>query len=228
VIVLALDTATSATVAAVSAGDGPVSEARDDPPPGSRPGHAGRVLELAEQALAGAGVGWDRLDRLAVGVGPGGFTGLRIGVATGRALAQALDVPLVAVSSLRALALAAREAAGGRAIFALVDARRGEVFAAAWNGGGEPILAPGAYGPEVLTAALTGASGLPLAVGDGALRFAAELRAAGAELPSDGSPLHRIGGAALCELGRAGQIVAREELLPDYLREPDAKPPRLP
>ena len=59
-----------------------VFEVRDDPAPGARPAHAGRLLAAAEEALAAAGVAWEQVDRLAVGVGPGSFTGLRIGIAT--------------------------------------------------------------------------------------------------------------------------------------------------
>lgn len=224
-ILLAFDTATPDTVAAVLA-DARVFEARDEPAPGTRPQHAARLLALAEDALAQAQVGWAELDRIAVGVGPGGFTGLRIGVATGRALAQGHSLPVVAVSSLRALALGALDAAGSAPVLAAIDARRGEVFAAVWAPSGELELAPAAYPPETLVAALEAGPAPPLAVGDGAIRFRAELAAAGAVVPCEGSELHRIGGVALCELGRLGDPVPREHLLPDYLREPDAKPPR--
>ena len=101
-IVLGLDTATPATVAGVLLADGTVVEVRDDPEPAARPAHAARLLAAAEEALAAAGVGWGELDRLAVGVGPGSFTGLRIGIATARALAQGRELPIVGVSSLEA------------------------------------------------------------------------------------------------------------------------------
>src|SRR5687767_13666349 len=104
VIVLALDTASPSTVTGVLLADGSVVEARDDPAEGSRGEHASRLLVLVEQALAQGGVGWGDVDRIAVGVGPGGFTGLRIGIATARALAQARGLPLVPVGSLAALA----------------------------------------------------------------------------------------------------------------------------
>jgi tRNA threonylcarbamoyladenosine biosynthesis protein TsaB len=226
VIVLALDTATAATVAAVQVGEGPAVEARDDPAPGSRPNHAARLLALAEQALGAAGVGWQDLDRVAVGVGPGSFTGLRIGVSTARALAQSHAIPLVAVSTLRALALAATPERDPRPVLAVIDARRGEAFAAAWSGGGEPLLPPSAYPPEALARRAAGLSAALLAVGDGAIRFRPELESAGLSVPADDSALHRVQGASLCRLGVAGEPVDREALLPDYLREPDAKPPR--
>ena len=107
-LVLGIDTATAATAAAVWTPDGVAVEARDDPAPGARPAHATRLLALVEEALAGAGAGWEDVTRIAVGVGPGGFTGLRHGIATARALAQARDLPLAGVSSLEALAAGRR------------------------------------------------------------------------------------------------------------------------
>jgi tRNA threonylcarbamoyladenosine biosynthesis protein TsaB len=222
-IVLALDTATPSTVAGLLRADGSVVEARDDPPPGSRGEHASRLLVLVERALEQGGVSWDRVDRIAVGAGPGGFTGLRIGIATARALAQARDLPLVPVSSLAALALGAEDAGG--AVAAVIDARRGEAFAGAWAAGRE-LLAPAALAPEALAERL-GALALPVqAVGDGAVRFRSELEGAGVAVPADGSAVHRIAAAPLCRLGAAGEPAERDRLLPDYRREPDAKPPQ--
>ena len=138
-IVLGLDTATTATVAGVLDASGTVVEVRDDPEPGVRPAHANRLLAAAEEALERAGLGWDEVERIAVGVGPGSFTGLRIGIATARALAQARGLPLVAVSSLEALA---RGAGTRELVLAVLDARRGEAFAAAWRGGDARAAAP--------------------------------------------------------------------------------------
>lgn len=75
-ILVALDTATPATVAGVLLADGRVVEARDDPEEGSRGEHAARVLVLLDRAMGEAGVGWHDVERIGVGVGPGGFTGL--------------------------------------------------------------------------------------------------------------------------------------------------------
>ena len=222
-ILVAMDTATPSTVAGVLLDGGRVVEARDDPPEGSRGEHASRLLVLVERALAEAGVGWPDLERIAVGVGPGGFTGLRIGIATARALAQARGLPLVPVSSLAALA-AGTGAAGG-AVAAVVDARRGEVFAGVWAGERE-LLAPAALAPEALAERLRGLD-LPVqAVGDGAVRFRAALEGAGVTVPVDGSAVHRIAAAPLCRLGAAAEPAERDRLLPDYRRDPDAKPPK--
>jgi tRNA threonylcarbamoyladenosine biosynthesis protein TsaB len=221
VIVAGIDTATPSTVAGVLLDDGRVVEARDDPGEGSRGNHAARVLPLLEAALAEAGVGWDDVERIAVGVGPGGFTGLRIGIATARALAQGRGVPLAPVSSLAALAAGA----GPGPVAAVLDARRGEVFAAAWDGERE-LLGPAALSPPALAERLL-ALDLPLqAVGDGAVRFRQELEGAGVAVPVDGSAVHRIAAAPLCRLGAVADPADRDRLLPDYRREPDAKPPQ--
>ena len=217
-IVLGLDTATPSTVAGVLVNDA-VHEIRDDPPPGARPAHAGRLLAAAEEALAAAGVGWDDVDRLAVGLGPGSFTGLRIGIASARAVAQARGLPVVGVSSLEALARGAAE----RPVVAAIDARRGEVFTAAWGPG---AFAPVALTPDTLAERLRAMPAAPLCVGDGAVRFRAPLEAAGALVPPDADGVHRLRAEHVCRLGAEGSLTDRDALLPHYLREPDAVPRR--
>jgi tRNA threonylcarbamoyladenosine biosynthesis protein TsaB len=214
-LVLALDTATSATaVALLGAGD-PV-ELRDDPEPGQRPRHAQLVLRLAQRALDQAGATFADLDRIAVGTGPGSFTGLRIGLATARALALASDAQLVGVSTLRVLAAGAD---GGGVVAPVIDARRGEVFVAAWEGGRERV-SPRALAPDAV-------AGLQpqgwLGVGDGAVRFRSVLEQAGMSIPADHSPMHRVSATVLAQLGAQADPVARTEVLPDYQRLPDAE-----
>ena len=223
-MILGLDTATAATAAAVWAPGAEGAEARDDPAPGERPRHATRLLPLVEAAILGAGVTWAGIERIAVGVGPGGFTGLRHGIATARALAQARSLPLAGVSSLEALALGAREEAGERPVLAVIDARRGEVFAAAWRGG-EPLLEPLAIAPEDLAARLgAGPLAAPLAAGDGAVRFREQLERAGAVVPADRSPAHRVSALQICRLGAMGEAAGVDGVVPDYRRAPDAVP----
>ncbi len=167
-IVLGFDTATPATAVALRLADGTTLRARDDPGPGERPGHTARLLPLADELLAQAGLAWSALQRIAVGVGPGTFTGLRVGVATARGLAQSLDVEVVGVGTLEVLARAALQAAVGEGqqqphVLAAIDARRGEAFAAAWGAesGGPPreLAPPRALAPADLAA-------LPGRVGD--------------------------------------------------------------
>lgn len=213
---LVIDTATAATVVGVQVGRQAVVERRHDPEPGARPGHVGEVLGLTEQALAAAGTELSAVARIAVGIGPGSFTGLRIGIATARALAQAAGLEVAAVSTLGALAVAA----GQGPVLAVLDARRGEAFVALWEAGRE-VSAPRAVGPEGLAAAAAGAS---VAVGDGAVRFREHLEAAGVLVAPDDSPLHRVGAAGLARLGAEAAAVGRDALLPEYVRSPDARP----
>jgi tRNA threonylcarbamoyladenosine biosynthesis protein TsaB len=245
VIVLGLDTATHATVLALRLSDGRTLQAHDDPDPGDHPGHATRLLDLARGLLAEADVAWSEIGRIAVGVGPGTFTGLRVGVATARGLAQSLSAQLVGVSSLQALAAVALVDGAGTGedgssladvVLAVIDARRGEVFAAAYERDGaacEPyrLTEPRALAPQELggvVAQAEGAGAAParrwLAVGDGALRYRSDLATAGVSCPEDSSPLHRVSAGAICELGARAQVaVGSEQVLPDYRRRPDAE-----
>jgi tRNA threonylcarbamoyladenosine biosynthesis protein TsaB len=223
VIVLGFDTATPATAVGLRLADGHVFEGRDDPASGERPGHSTRLLPLAHALLSQAGLGWRDVDRIAVGVGPGTFTGLRIGVASARGLAQSLGVELVGVSSLRALAHAAYD--DHDLVLAAIDARRGEVFVAAYRREDE-LIAPQPLAPKRLPEALEPLAGEPLkawvALGDGALRFEQELQALGVSVPGAGSPLHRVSGGAVCELA-ALSSKGEESVLPSYCRVPDAE-----
>jgi tRNA threonylcarbamoyladenosine biosynthesis protein TsaB len=219
--VLGFDTATPVTTVAVLLGDGRAMEEHDEPAPESRGQHASRLLGLVERVLASGEVSWDEVERLAVGVGPGGFTGLRIGIATARALAQARGLEVVPVGSLEALAAGA---ASTQPVAAVIDARRGEVFAAVFAPDGTPLLAPAALAPSSLAERLAALPEPVLAVGDGAVRFAAELASAGAAVPAAGAPVHRLSAAHICRLGAGREPVDRDALLPTYLREPDAKP----
>lgn len=218
-LILAFDTATPATTVALARGD-ELFEARHDPGPGERPGHQTQLLALVDRVMAQAGAGWGDIDRLAVGLGPGTFTGLRIGVATARALAQARGIPLVGVSTLEALAEGAP--ADGRPVLAVLDARRGEAFAAAWAEG-ERILAPAALAPDVLIERVAALPVPPLAVGDGAVRFRERLEAIGADVPPDDAAVHRVSARRHCRLAAAAPAGDLDEILPDYLRVPDAE-----
>jgi tRNA threonylcarbamoyladenosine biosynthesis protein TsaB len=221
-VVLGFDTATPATAVALLRDGAEPLERRHDPAPGERPQHAARLLPLAREVLAAAGLDWREVERIGVGVGPGTFTGRRIGVATARALAQASGAELAAVSTLHALAHGARAEAGDRSVLAILDARRGEAFAAAWRGT-EALLEARALAPEDLAGLADPARGPWLAVGDGALAFRQHLESAAVEVPAEGSALHRVSAQAVCELALTASPVDRDALIPDYVRLPDAE-----
>jgi tRNA threonylcarbamoyladenosine biosynthesis protein TsaB len=234
-IVLGFDTATPSTAVGLRLDDARTLQARDDPGTGARPGHATRLLGMAGELLARAGVAWSAVDRIAVGLGPGTFTGLRVGIATARGLAQSLSVELVGVSSLRALAEGAAGGEDHRGLLAVIDARRGEAFAAPYDstheGSPEELCAPRALAPGDLHSVVTQAERRAgeqlapwLAVGDGAVRYRGHLELAGVTVPVDSSPLHLVGAQAICDLGASAPAVASyEEIVPDYRRRPDAE-----
>jgi tRNA threonylcarbamoyladenosine biosynthesis protein TsaB len=237
--ILAFDTATRATSVALRGIGDVVYVARDDPPPGQRPGHATRLLPLIAGVLGRAEIGWGEIERIAVGLGPGTFTGLRIGIATARALAQAREIPIVGVSTLQSLALAGQRARlpergagplppGVDVVVPVLDARRSEVFAASWRideteDYDAALLTPRAISPEGLAELLVPFGPTTLAVGDGAIAFREVLERAGSFVPQDDSPLHRVTAAHHCRL--AGRLPASvpDAVRPDYLRAPDAE-----
>jgi tRNA threonylcarbamoyladenosine biosynthesis protein TsaB len=238
--ILALDTATRATAAALlDTATGIEVQARDDPPPGDRPRHTTKLIALLVDVLERAGSDWAGLDRIAVGTGPGTFTGLRIGVATARALAQAHALPLVGVSTLRSLAMGASigegfEAPGSAGVVVpMLDARRGEVFAAAWpvarpaTGDWEPLLGPLAQAPEALAETLKRLGPDRLAIGEGALAFRAVLERSGTPIPEDASELHRVSAINHCRLAGGEAPQRYDHVQPEYLRLPDAELTRL-
>jgi len=216
-LVLAFDTATQATVVGLLAAGAEPIERRDDPEPGARPQHTQRLLALCEEALALAGARWADVGRIGVGVGPGSFTGLRIGVATARALVQARGVEAVTVSTLAALA---RGVEDPRDVLAVLDARRGEAFAAPFRADGQGAAAAVSVDPHAL-------AGLAwpgwLAVGDGAVRYRPELEAGGIEVPPDDDPRHRVAGGPLVRLAAEATAVPVATLVPDYVRLPDSE-----
>ncbi len=230
--VVAFDTATRATTVALSGVGNVVYTARDDPKPGARPGHATRLLPLTAMVLERAGVGWDEVDRIAVGIGPGTFTGLRIGIATARALARARDIPLVGVSTLQSLALAGPRPAtrwapttpcsrcstpaGARCSRRAGGSSEIEEFETA-------LLLPRPFAPEALAELVTPLGPTTLAIGDGAIAFREVLERSGAFIPEDDSQLHRVTATNHCRLAHGLQASVPDEVRPDYLRAPDAE-----
>jgi tRNA threonylcarbamoyladenosine biosynthesis protein TsaB len=172
-------------------------------------------------------VGLDHLAALAVGVGPGLFTGLRVGIATVRTMAQALGLPVVGVPSLDLVAYPLRHSA--RLIVAVTDARRGEVFWARYRAVPGGVVRIGEYevGPADAVAADLAARGEEaLVVGDGALLYDAELGATDRVEAAGPGPAFPSA-SALVELASARyereEFSAPGDIHPLYLRRSDAE-----
>lgn len=222
---LGFDTSTNATAVCVLRDDG---EAFEHVPQTDRllgrPGHAAELLPAIARLMDDAGTDWDDVAAIAVGIGPGTFTGLRIGIATARALAHARGLPVKPVSSLAALAAPLDPV---RPRLALIDARRGELFAALYEAGGAERWPAFVAAPEALAERIAKAfpgPEKPLGAGDGSIRFREVLEAAGVEIPDDHSELHVVRALSVCRLADGAPGISPEAVLPDYLREPDAKP----
>lgn len=204
---LALDTSTAACSVALRRSDGELFEHRPASARlGERPAHTTELLPALLEVVGAAGIELADVERLVVGVGPGAFTGLRIGLATARAIVTAGGAELRAVSSLAALA------AGGAV--AVTDARRNEFYL-------RPDELDLLEGPE-RTVELVAATGRP-ALGDGALKLRAELEGAGVEVPPENDPAHVIAARALLDLATAAEPLSVQQLVPNYIRPPDAK-----
>lgn len=181
-------------------------------------GHSERLAGFARDAMAEAGLGFEALDRIGVTVGPGSFTGLRVGLAFAQGLGAALDRPVVGVSALDALAASTGVAP---TVAALIDARRGQVYARFWTGGepGGPAEALTLEAAAVRIAAMAPGDVL---VGSGAALFA------GAPAGTTILALEGPAPEALARLAAAADP-ADASPRPLYLRQPDATPPsRLP
>ena len=193
-LTLAFDTATAVATSAL-VDDGEVL--------GERVSRAQTLLEDVDALLRQAGAHPSDLDRLAVGLGPGSFTGVRIGLATARGLALSLDLPGSGVSTLAALAAGAPEAVP------VVDAKRREVFTLV---GGKPC---------VLTPQELSLDAGAVCVGDGAKRYRTLLEERGAVVPPDDDERHLP--RARFHAALAGEPRPVDELEPLYLRVPDAE-----
>jgi tRNA threonylcarbamoyladenosine biosynthesis protein TsaB len=221
--VLGIDTATADTAVAATR-DGELVFECVVAAGEARPRHAAALLGEVEAAIEAAG-GWDGVRLLAVGVGPGMFTGLRIGIATARALAQARALPIAPVSSLAALALGIDRSCSDadRPRLALIDARRGEVFGALHRVDGGVVWGPFVAVPERVAERVAELPRPPMAAGDGSLRFRAELESAGVEVLPDADPAHRMAARHVCALAAEVEPGRPEQVRPIYLRRPDAE-----
>lgn len=214
-IVLALDTALGACSVALGA-DGRIGAARREL---RETGHAEAIMPMIAAVLAEAGVMARDLARIVVTIGPGSFTGTRIGLAAARGLALVRDVPVVGLSTFEALAEAAPR---GAPLLVAFDARRDQVYAQAFDAARRPRGAPCALALEDLCA-LPLDRGEPIWTAGSAAHAAADVLAREGFRPQVCAGLDFPDAAMFLALG-AGRPVPGERPRPLYLRPPDAVP----
>jgi len=207
-IVLGLDTCLNACSVAVLDGETVLASASE----AMARGHQERLAPMAQAVMADAGLPFSRLQRIGATVGPGSFTGLRVGVAFAKGLASALGVPAVGIGSLEALAA---EAPG--LVAAVIDARRDQLYLQVFDDG-HALMAP-----DVLPVGTAAARLAELAMGR-----ALTLVGSGAPLLAEAAPGARILTPEGCDARAVARLAAGRPaapIRPLYLRAPDAKLP---
>lgn len=207
-IVLGLDTCLNACSVAVLDGETVLASASE----AMARGHQERLAPMAQAVMAAAGLPFSRLQRIGATVGPGSFTGLRVGVAFAKGLASALGVPAVGIGSLEALAA---EAPG--LVAAVIDARRDQLYLQVFDDG-HALMAP-----DVLPVGTAAARLAELAMGR-----ALTLVGSGAPLLAEAAPGARILTPEGCDARAVARLAAGRPaapIRPLYLRAPDAKLP---
>jgi tRNA threonylcarbamoyladenosine biosynthesis protein TsaB len=217
---LSISTSTSQVSVAVSNSDGLLASFVANA--GRR--HGETLAPAIRAACDISGVEIAALDKVAVDVGPGLFTGLRVGVATAKALGQALGIPVAGASSLELLAFACRHSTCP--VAAIVDARRGEVFWEIYQpvpGGVLSTRPPAVATPQALVEGLESAGGPLLAVGDGARRYAGEISALAGLVEIAPEAFDHPSASVLALLSERLEAVNPTGLVPRYLRAPDVR-----
>jgi tRNA threonylcarbamoyladenosine biosynthesis protein TsaB len=229
VLVLAIETATRRVGVALGDESGVLASITIGRPGlGDTPRHVEQLAPAIELLCRETAMSLQSVTSIAVGVGPGMFTGLRAGVTTAKTLGTFLRVPIVPVPTLDLLAYPLRHAHHDLVV-PLIDARRREVYYALYRpvpGGAQRVTEPDAAEPEAIVAEITARGQRALCCGDGALRFRSLFERH--ELVELAGPEHDSPSlAALVDL--AGARIAREEfadpddVVPLYLRRPDAE-----
>jgi len=222
-LILGIESATAQVGCAIGGHEGVLSSTHSAR--GRR--HAESLAPQIEFALSQARVTIDEISVVAVDVGPGLFTGLRVGISTAMATAFGLSVPMIGVSSLDLVAFPVRHTR--RLIAAAIDARRGELFTAFYRqvpGGMQRVTEPHVVTPDDLYGELQAASTECLVVGDGALRYR-ELLGGITKVEIADESLAYPSAASLVALAHARalreEFVQPAEIAPMYLRRPDAE-----
>jgi tRNA threonylcarbamoyladenosine biosynthesis protein TsaB len=193
-------------------------------------GHAEVLMPMVEEAAREAGVALGAVDLIAVTVGPGAFTGIRIGLAAARAMALAAGRPCLGVTTTEAVAAAVPAAERARGtVLVVVETKRADVYAQPFAPDLEPLAPPLALGLDDLVAATRTRGGEVTLVGDAAARVAPALVAAGIPLTMSGAPgapdAAIVAGRALSRWRALGQPTALAPPRPLYLRVPDVTLP---
>ena len=212
-LILALDASTPVIAVAVARAEGEAREVLAEVSVSAR-GASETLLPAIDAALDLAGERLGSVELVLAGVGPGTFTGIRIAATTARALALATGAALSKNSTLAALSSPAL-LGGHPDVLAVLDARRGQVFAQRFPAGGRATHIH-CEKPEDLSV-----KGAPLVVGDGAVRYRTALSALGS-IPPDDSPLHRVTATGHVLSADLAPVDA-DDLVPIYVREPDAE-----
>ncbi len=210
-LVMGLDTALKRCSVAIIRGDAVLADESE----GMERGHAERLAPMAAAALARAGVCVRDLDRVGVVIGPGGFTGVRVALSFARGLGVGTNIPIVGVTSLAALAAGV---AGDGAVAAVIDARRGQLYAGLYGPAGEIIAPPFISEPEKVLKILAEKAKGPLTVVGSGARLLGVLPAG-----------WKIAGSTEIDAKRVARLAAAAPApqgppAPLYLRAPDAKP----
>jgi tRNA threonylcarbamoyladenosine biosynthesis protein TsaB len=212
---LAIDTALEACSVAVFPGDDREAIVMSDL---VGRGHAERLFGMIETSMRSAGLAFAELDRIAVTVGPGSFTGLRVGIAAARGLALVIGCPVIGIGTLAVHVESAREIVGDVPVLAVLDARRDELYGQRFSANGEPAAAAEVASADHFAAMVESDDVL---AGAGADIVAAAL-------PAEARPsiAHRRSAPDVVALGRIGLRLPATGASPRplYLRPPDAKP----
>ncbi len=189
---------------------------------GMERGHAEHLAPMAAAALAEAALAVRDLDRIGVVVGPGGFAGVRVGLSFARGMAIGMDLDVIGVTSLAALACNLENIEPGALIAPVIDARRGQLYAGLYEHCGATLVEPFVATPgQVSDILIRGAAARPVSlVGSGASQIDGgdgRLIAASASTQIDSKHVARIAAAAQSPEGMPAPL---------YLRAPDAKPPK--